>query len=354
MVIAVVLATTAALAPSALAGSGSGSAINARVVGTFKLHAYVTTAVNVRGEHAGQKFIRIWKIIPKECDRSICKVLSLRRQISDHRHDHITLDRVGPGMYRGQGVFYAPLECLGKTYPRGSRIPYTITLTVHHAVTIQGIRFAHSLRATYNNPYRTDETPCPLGSSHDAGRYWGHVESPPAPPVAAFSAAVNPKTRTAVFTDTSHRTANGRQIVSYLWKFGDPGSGHANRSSQASPTHQFSAPGVYEVRLTVVDRNGLSATAKRTVTVPGPPTAAFTDAQTSTPGTFAFTDQSSEGGAAIVHWHWNFGDPGSGARDTSSSQNPSHRYSSTGTYSVTLTVTDANGLKSSVEHKVTY
>ena len=39
-----------------------------------------------------------------------------------------------------------------------------------------------------------------------------------------------------------------------------------------------------------------------------------------------------------VSWHWNFGDPSSGALNTSSSPNPTHTYAQTGTYPVTLTV----------------
>ncbi len=349
------VAASVAVSP-ALAVSASKSGINARVLGTFTMHAYVTTAVNVRGEHVGQKFIRTWKIVPKECHGSICKLLSLDRQISHHRHEHISLDRIGPGKYRGNGVFSVALKCQGKVYKHGSHVPYVINLTVHRADTIQGIRFAHSLRATYYNSHRTDYTPCPLGASHDAGRYWGHVTSPPPqPPVASFSTTVNPNTGTATFTDTSHRTADGRKIVSFSWNFGDPGSGSANQSSQRSPTHHFSAPGTYQVKLTIVDRNGLSSTTTQSVTVPGPQ-AAFTDAPTGTPGTFSFTDRSRKGagGTAIVAWHWNFGDPGSGAQNTSSAQDPSHTFSAHGTYSVTLTVTDAKGRKSSVTHPVKY
>jgi len=40
---------------------------------------------------------------------------------------------------------------------------------------------------------------------------------------------------------------------------------------------------------------------------------------------------------------WNFGDPASGANNTSSLQNPSHTYTNTGTYSVSVTVTNTNG-----------
>lgn len=51
-----------------------------------------------------------------------------------------------------------------------------------------------------------------------------------------------------------------------------------------------------------------------------------------------FTDLSSPEGSAITAWAWNFGDG-----QTASTQNPSHTYSSAGTYIVTLTVTNADG-----------
>lgn len=81
-------------------------------------------------------------------------------------------------------------------------------------------------------------------------------------------------------------------------------------------------------------------------TNPVPPTAAFTGAPLS--GTFplsvSFTDQSS---GQPTSWAWTFGDGGS-----SNAQNPSHTYTAAGTYTVTLTVTNAAG--SDVETKTGY
>lgn len=75
---------------------------------------------------------------------------------------------------------------------------------------------------------------------------------------------------------------------------------------------------------------------KFTYTPNGPPTAQFTANPTaSCSGNVQFTDQSFYN---ITSWLWNFGDG-----VTSTIQNPSHTYTASGTYSVSLKATNANG-----------
>ncbi len=52
----------------------------------------------------------------------------------------------------------------------------------------------------------------------------------------------------------------------------------------------------------------------------------------------SFSDQSTDSDGKIIAWDWDFDDG-----QTSTAQNPSHNYSSAGTYRVTLTVTDDSG-----------
>ena len=70
---------------------------------------------------------------------------------------------------------------------------------------------------------------------------------------------------------------------------------------------------------------------------PTPPTAAFSGTPTTGPAplTVQFTDTSA-GWPNL--WYWDFGDGG-----TSTDQNPAHVYSSTGNYTVSLTVTNSDG-----------
>ncbi|MDA8016975.1 MAG: IPT/TIG domain-containing protein [Thermoanaerobaculia bacterium] len=74
-------------------------------------------------------------------------------------------------------------------------------------------------------------------------------------------------------------------------------------------------------------------------TVATGPTASFT---TGIAGlVVTFTDTSTAGSSPITGWDWDFGDGG-----MSSSQNTSNVYGAAGPYTVTLTVTDSNGLTS--------
>ncbi|MDD3642762.1 MAG: PKD domain-containing protein [Candidatus Krumholzibacteria bacterium] len=84
----------------------------------------------------------------------------------------------------------------------------------------------------------------------------------------------------------------------------------------------------------------------QTESAAGPPTADFSGSPTAgyAPLSVQFTDLSA---GAPTTWSWDFGDGG-----TSTAQNPSHAYTSAGTYTVTLTAANAYG--SDVEQKAGY
>jgi len=118
-----------------------------------------------------------------------------------------------------------------------------------------------------------------------------------------------------------------------LWQFGDGGS-----SDQQSPSHLYGSTGIYDVSVEVTDTFGCSAICDVQVEIVLPPYvyAGFTytvDAQCGTT-TVQFTDTTV--GNPIV-WEWNFGD---GA--LSDQQSPSHVYTGTGPFTVTLTA--SNGI----------
>ena len=66
------------------------------------------------------------------------------------------------------------------------------------------------------------------------------------------------------------------------------------------------------------------------------------------PFTVNFTDLTSHGLGELTSWYWNFGDGGNSVE-----QNPSHEYQVGGLYTVSLTVTDSNGL-TNTRNKIDY
>ena len=134
---------------------------------------------------------------------------------------------------------------------------------------------------------------------------------------------------------------NDGTIVSYSWNFGDA----SPISTAANPSHLYAAQGVYTSTLTVTDDDGATATAGVVVNV-GPPNVVPTVAAVATPafGKVPLAVNFSSAGTidpdgSIVSYAWNFGD----ASLTSNAINPSHTYSSVGSFTATLTVTDDDG-----------
>ena len=142
-------------------------------------------------------------------------------------------------------------------------------------------------------------------------------------------------------------TDNSTQSPSaWLWDWGDgttPSTEQNPYDSACSCSHQYTTDGTYTLSLTATNVNGSSAPKTATITVnplnPGP-VADFTWSPSSiTAGstTVQFTDTSAN---TPTSWAWDF----DGNLTTDSTlQNPTHLYSSAGTYTVTLTATNANG-----------
>ncbi len=161
-------------------------------------------------------------------------------------------------------------------------------------------------------------------------------------PTAAFTAESSAGTVPLTVQFTSQST--GTALLTYAWDFGD-----GNTSASQNPSHVYASVGTYSVNLTVTNAAGNSSLLRTDyITVspaPEAPVAAFTaDPLSGTaPLTVDFTSQST--GTLPRTYAWDFTNNGD---NESSLQNPSHVYSTPGTYSVKLSVTNAAGSNSTI------
>jgi gliding motility-associated-like protein len=142
-------------------------------------------------------------------------------------------------------------------------------------------------------------------------------------------------------------TNNTTGAVSYTWYFGD-----GSTSTATSPTHTYAANGFYTDSLVAVSAQGCSTVVKKIDDVkirnlilnitPSP-----TEGCVPLPVNFTSTLTTTTPGLAPYPYpygpstyYWQFGD---GATSTSTLANPSHTYTTTGVFTVKLTVVTSNG-----------
>jgi PKD repeat protein len=141
------------------------------------------------------------------------------------------------------------------------------------------------------------------------------------------------------FDSTGSSDIDG-EIISYEWNFDD-----GSTSDEQNPIHIFTKKGTYEVELTVIDSDNDSNKGKTSCVIDeselmapiaeanGPYSAYERD-------TIVLSSAGSHDiDGEIVSFLWNFGDG-----ETSTEEFPAHSYRYDGTYTVTLTVTDNDGL----------
>ena len=126
-------------------------------------------------------------------------------------------------------------------------------------------------------------------------------------------------------------------IASYNWSFGDGATG-----TGVTPVHMFTTPGDYVVTLTVTDSFGL--TDQTTTTIPVTnlfPIASFIANPTEGPAPLDVlfdASGSTDPNDFIVSYDWDFGDG-----ETATGISPNHTFTNPGTFTATLSVTDAFG-----------
>ena len=162
-----------------------------------------------------------------------------------------------------------------------------------------------------------------------------------AKPTAAFTA--NPPVGclplSVTFTENSTNTP-GAFSVTREWDFGNSSTATV---TTASTNHTYTTPGVYTVTMIVTDNVGCKDTLEKPDYIEvRQPVANFTandvDACIGQPIQFANTSL-----GVTLNSEWDFGDG-----NTSNVSNPVHSYTQTGTYTVSLIVTDPSGCKDTI------
>src|SRR6201993_709947 len=149
-------------------------------------------------------------------------------------------------------------------------------------------------------------------------------------------------TNTVSFSNYS-AVANGT-ITASRWSFGDGGT-----SSLLNPTHVYAVGGNYNVQLTVTDNNTCKDSLVKVTAIYNLPVAGFNAQAVCQGNNTAFNNTSTVVGSALSAFAWDFTSDGTTDNTT---QNSSTIYPASGTYSVTLQVTSAQGCVNSITNTV--
>jgi gliding motility-associated-like protein len=153
-------------------------------------------------------------------------------------------------------------------------------------------------------------------------------------PVAAFTGSPTGGCSPLIVNFQDQSTGNP---TSWNWNFGN-----GNTSSLQNPTASYFTPGTYTITLTVSNAGGSNTlTQNQYITVYEVPTVDFNASVRSGcfPLRVQFTDLSTAGsGNTNVSWNWDFGNG-----TTSTLQNPFVTYTTAGTFTVSLRVTNDKG-----------
>ncbi len=174
------------------------------------------------------------------------------------------------------------------------------------------------------------------------------------PPVPVSNFTSNPGCLNDSVSFVDQSTIPTGSITNWSWDFGDgPGT-----STSQNPTYTYTSPGTYTVTLITTSNDGCSDTTTQTITINPLPTSDFDfvingnssafgllGGCLNTTDTIFFTNNSAVAAPDnITAYLWDF-DDGS----TSTLQNPTHAYTSAGTYNVQLIVETNNGCSDTSE-----
>lgn len=183
------------------------------------------------------------------------------------------------------------------------------------------------------NGWKTLKIAIGFGSNHYGNVYVDNMKMYSTAPVPSFtgSPVIGKAPLTVNFAQTDTHT------TSYEWFYGDG----ASEGSNPAPSHSYTTAGsTYTVTHWAKNEGGYVAqTRTNYITTNATLVAGFSGTPTSgtAPLSVQFTDSST---GTPTAWNWDFGD---GNTTSHTLQNPAHLYTAAGSYSVNLTVTNADG-----------
>jgi immune inhibitor A len=135
--------------------------------------------------------------------------------------------------------------------------------------------------------------------------------------------------------------SGGEGVLTYHWNFGDDSDAVLTREAE----HEYTAAGTYKVMLSISDETNQVYAFTLEVVTEDILTVSFTHTATNLSVSFIPTVS---GGDGTYAYSWDFGDS-----STSAAENPSHSYSSAGSYTVVLVATDSTGRTNETSQSIT-
>jgi len=167
-----------------------------------------------------------------------------------------------------------------------------------------------------------------------------------APAVSLGTSSPNWLGQGTVFTTSATTIPAGDPTLSYRWDFGDGGT-----ATTSNPGHTYSIAGTYTVVFTATNAAGQN-TATRTVIMYSAPSVSLSTSSPNWLGQATVFTQSVTtvpAGDPTITYRWDFGDG-----NTSTASNPGHTYNAAGTYTVTITATNAAGQNTATRTVIVY
>lgn len=207
-----------------------------------------------------------------------------------------------------------------------------------------------TLHAIYRDPgtYTADL----IGIDADQNVFRRRMKITVKPPQSFVKITMVPESATAPATikfDASDAFVPNEDITGFEWDFGDQSAATGTKFSGALTEHTFEKPGNYNITLRARTTAGNVYTDQKTLVVRAPLIdACFLTSRSSGKAPLGVSFDPSCSTGNVASWLWNFGDS-----SESDLKNPSHVFVNPGTYTVTLTMTTTDGLKSSKRSTIT-